>query len=127
QRLVHEEERLRNRAEELQLHRMQLDRQMADLNQQIAAVQQELARVARLDPREARELVLQRAREETLRDAAELSRHILQDAELRAEEKARRILATVVQRYAGEYTFESTTASIAISGDDIKGRIIGRE
>jgi ribonuclease Y len=72
-------------------------------------------------------MVLQHAREESLRDAAELSRHILQDAELRAEEKARRILATVVQRYAGEYTFESTTTSIALSGDDIKGRIIGRE
>jgi ribonuclease Y len=37
------------------------------------------------------------------------------------------LLAIVVQRYAGEYTFESTTTSLAISGDEIKGRIIGRE
>jgi ribonuclease Y len=46
---------------------------------------------------------------------------------MRAEERARHILATVVQRYAGEYTFESTTASVAINSDEIKGRIIGRE
>jgi ribonuclease Y len=46
---------------------------------------------------------------------------------MRAEEKARHILATVIQRYAGEYTFESTTTSIAITSDEIKGRIIGRE
>jgi ribonuclease Y len=41
--------------------------------------------------------------------------------------RPRSLLATVVQRYAGEYTFESTTTSIAISSDEIKGRIIGRE
>src|SRR5690606_16097334 len=58
---------------------------------------------------------------------ADLTRHILDEARLRAEEKARRILATVIQRYAGEYTFESTTTSIAITSDEIKGRIIGRE
>src|SRR5204863_8883360 len=42
--------------------------------------------------------------------------------------KARRILTVAIQRYAGEHTFESTTASIALpTGEDIKGRIIGRE
>src|SRR5262249_28816321 len=32
-----------------------------------------------------------------------------------------------IQRYAGEHTFENTTASIALQGDEMKGRIIGRE
>jgi len=32
-----------------------------------------------------------------------------------------------IQRYAGDQTFENTTATIALNGDDIKGRIIGRE
>src|SRR5262249_46173235 len=42
--------------------------------------------------------------------------------------KARRVLSLAIQRYAGEHTFETTTASIALpSGEDIKGRIIGRE
>ena len=33
-----------------------------------------------------------------------------------------------IQRYAGEHTYESTTATVSLNGDeDIKGRIIGRE
>src|SRR5690606_5653651 len=118
-------ERMRGRADEIQQLRASLERQIAEQARLRGQLQSELSRVARLDPAEAREIVLQQVREETLRDAADLSRHILEEAQLRAEEKARRLLATVVQRYAGEYTFESTTTSIAITSDDIKGRIIG--
>jgi ribonuclease Y len=127
ERLVSEEDRLRARASELQQLQASVEARLAEQAEIRAQLQTELSRVANLSPEEAREIVLQQTREECLRDAAELSRHILEDAQLRAEEKARRILATVVQRYAGEYTFESTTTSIAITSDDIKGRIIGRE
>jgi ribonuclease Y len=32
-----------------------------------------------------------------------------------------------IQRYAGEHTFETTTATISLPNEEIKGRIIGRE
>src|SRR5205814_2531629 len=51
----------------------------------------------------------------------------LDDAKLKAEEKARRIISVAIQRYAGEHTCETTSATIALQGDEIKGRIIGRE
>ena len=62
-----------------------------------------------------------------LRDATDLTRHILEEAKLKAEEQARRVISLAIQRYAGEHTFETTTATVALQGDDIKGRIIGRE
>jgi ribonuclease Y len=66
--------------------------------------------------------------QESLKDANALSRHILEEARSKAEEKARRIISVAIQRYAGEHTFENTTASITLTGgEDIKGRIIGRE
>lgn len=126
-RIVAEEERLRRRAEELQQQRLDFERTQAELATRQAQLREELVRVARLSPEEAREIVLRQARDDALRDAAELSRHLLEDTRLRAEEKARQMLATVIQRYAGEYTFESTTTSLAIASDEIKGRIIGRE
>ncbi len=43
------------------------------------------------------------------------------------DQKARDILLTAMQRYASTQTSESTTSTVDIPNDDIKGRIIGRE
>jgi ribonuclease Y len=89
---------------------------------------EQLRKLAALGEAEARELFLRQVEQEALRDANTLARHILEEAKSKAEEKARRIITMAIQRYAGEHTFENTTASIALNaGDDIKGRIIGRE
>ncbi len=127
ERFASEETHLRRRSDELLLRHEKIEQQLTELEQARDQVRRELQRVAGLRPEEARDAVLRQAREEAEHDAADLARHLLEDAQRRAEEKARHLLATVVQRYAGEYTFESTTTSIAIHNDEIKGRIIGRE
>jgi ribonuclease Y len=43
------------------------------------------------------------------------------------EEKSREILLTSLQRYAAAHTAETTTSSVDIPNDEMKGRIIGRE
>jgi ribonucrease Y len=101
------------------------DEELARLQKQ---TRQELERVAGLSQAEARECFLKRVEQESLKDANALSRHILEEARSKAEDKARRIISVAIQRYAGEHTFENTTASITLTGgEDIKGRIIGRE
>jgi ribonuclease Y len=88
---------------------------------------QALQELAGLSNSQAREALLKKIEHEAARDANNLSRHIVEQAKAKAEEKARQIISVAIQRYAGEHTFENTTASIAIQGDEIKGRIIGRE
>jgi ribonuclease Y len=44
-----------------------------------------------------------------------------------AQQKAQDILLTAMQRYASAHTSESTTSTVDIPNDDMKGRIIGRE
>ncbi len=41
--------------------------------------------------------------------------------------KSRELLLTAIQRYASSHTADSTTSSVDIPNDDMKGRIIGRE
>jgi ribonucrease Y len=128
QRIVEGEEKLGAQKEKLEEREKQIqaaEQEMATLRQE---AQQALERVAGLSQAEARESLLRRIEQESLRDANSLSRHILEEARTKAEDKAKRIISIAIQRYAGEHTFENTTASIALTGgEDIKGRIIGRE
>jgi ribonuclease Y len=99
-----------------------------ELAELVAKRRDELQKLAGLSQPEAREILLKETEHEALRDANTLTRHILDDAKINAEDKARRIIAVAIQRYAGDHTFDSTTTSIALpEGEDIKGRIIGRE
>jgi ribonuclease Y len=88
---------------------------------------EQLQALARINAAEARAAFLKEVEQEALNDAAELGRKIIDDAKSRAEEKARKVISDAIQRYAGEHTAESTSATLALEGDDIKGRIIGRE
>jgi ribonuclease Y len=102
----------------------QKERELAEIT---AQVREQLKKLSGLSQEQARTEFLKRIEQEALADADALSRNILDDAKLRAEEKARRIITVAIQRYAGDHTFENTTATIALQGDEIKGRIIGRE
>lgn len=44
-----------------------------------------------------------------------------------AEQKAQEIILTAMQRYAAAHTADSTTSTVDIPNDEMKGRIIGRE
>ena len=43
------------------------------------------------------------------------------------EERTREVLLTSIQRYAAAHTAETTTSTVGIPNDEMKGRIIGRE
>jgi ribonuclease Y len=128
QRLVEAEKNVQRDQDETRKREAALadqERELAELRRQEREL---LQRLAGLSEAEARESLLKRIEQDSLRDANALSRHIVEDARNRAEEQARRIISLAIQRYAAEHTFESTTASIVLpAGDDVKGRIIGRE
>lgn len=88
---------------------------------------EQLAQAAHLSEADARAQLLKECENEAVRDANELTRRIMTEAKNKAEEQARRIISLAIQRYAAQHTFETTTATIALTGDEMKGRIIGRE
>src|SRR5205085_1921377 len=88
---------------------------------------EQLQKLAGLTKADARSEFLKRVEQDDLQEGNNLSRLILEEAKHKAEEKAREVISVAIQRYAGEHTFENTTTTIALQGDEIKGRIIGRE
>lgn len=109
----------------------QREQAIAQGEQELACLAREarerLQKMAGLSQEEARDALLKGVEQDSQQEASALAHRILEDAKARAEEKAREVIITAIQRYAGEHTFENTTSTIAIQGDDIKGRIIGRE
>jgi ribonuclease Y len=87
-----------------------------------------LNKITGLSPDDAREQLFGIIGAETKMEASQISKAIVDGAKDHAEEKARRIIGLAIQRYSGEHTYEATTATISLNGDEeIKGRIIGRE
>jgi ribonuclease Y len=125
--LVRDEKEIREQKDALQRRVAALDAETAELRRLAEERRKQLAAAARLPEAEARAQLLKEVEQEAQRDAADITRHILDEAKARAEDKARRIISLAIQRYAAEHTFESTTSTIALPGDEIKGRIIGRE
>jgi ribonuclease Y len=125
--LTEQEKSIRQQQSSVEEYRRKLEREKDDLQDMKQETQGLLQRIGRLSESEARAQLIKQIESSAMKDAADLARHILDDAKNRAEEQARRILSLAIQRYAGAHTFETTTATLALTGDDIKGRIIGRE
>jgi ribonuclease Y len=56
-----------------------------------------------------------------------LIKRIENETNEQADKKAKKILATAIQRYAGDFVAERTVSVVQLPSDEMKGRIIGRE
>lgn len=93
------------------------------INQQL----QELEKVANLTTDEAKGILLENVREETVQEQASIIKEIEAKTKDRAEEYAREIISTTIQRYAADNVIEATVTVVNLPNDEMKGRIIGRE
>lgn len=76
---------------------------------------------------EARELVINQAKEDARDEIAHIVRKCEEEAKAQAKAKAGYILAQATTRFAGEYASERLISVINLKSDDLKGRIIGKE
>lgn len=126
-RLAAQEDSLRQRAQQVDADRQRVEAGQAEALELIARRRARLEEAAHLSAADARAHLLREVEQEVSRDAADLARHLLDRARQSAEEEARRIVALAIQRFAGRHTMETTTATVTLTGDDMKGRIIGRD
>lgn len=140
-RLEKAEARVAAREESLDAKEKQLDqktasvdaerKQIDELKKQVEEVKERqvanLEKVAKLKQSEAKDVLLKMVEKEFSGELAKKARQMEEDAKEHGEEKARKIIATAIQRYAADQASEITVTTVQIPNEEIKGRIIGKE
>ncbi len=133
-RLLQRDEQLDQRTDMLEQRDRKLlerEREIDRARDEVAKAHQEqvaaLERVSSVSAADAKALLLEAVREEAEHDAVKLGRAIERKARDEADEKARDIIVTAIQRVAADHTAEHTVTVVHLPNDEMKGRIIGRE
>jgi ribonucrease Y len=121
------EARLTEREARLDTEASELYRRAAELTTLEQERRTTLEHVAGLTAEQARDALIAEIENDAKRRAVLSVREVERGAQEEGETRARRILATVIQRLASEQTTESVVSVLHLPGDDMKGRIIGRE
>ncbi len=115
------------RAAELGETQRELDHQRAELARLDTERREVLERVAGLTADQAKGELVAGIENQAKREAALIVRELETDARKEGDKRARKIVTLAIQRVASDQTSESVVSVLHLPGDEMKGRIIGRE
>ena len=138
--LQKDERRLQQKEATLDRKTEQYERKDEELTRRLASVastQEEVAEIKRaqlemlekisgMTTDEAKEYLLKNVESEVRHETAMKIKEVQTQLKDEAEDKAREIIATAIQRCAADHTAEATISVVALPNDEMKGRIIGR-
>ena len=88
---------------------------------------EELEKISGMTSEEAKEFLLRSIQDDVKIDVAKLYRELVEQARNDADKKAKEYVVNAIQRCAVDHVAESTISVVQLPGDEMKGRIIGRE
>ena len=148
QKIVEGESRIKQKEQSINQKDQNLEKQIKDneaiketLNRQIEVVnikrtelekhQEEhirrLEKVAGLSADDAKAQLIESLRQEATTKALVIQQEIIEEAKLKANKEARKIVIQTIQRTAAEAAIENAITVFNLESDEIKGSIIGRE
>ena len=86
-----------------------------------------LEKVAGLTAEDAKAQLIESLRQEAQTKALVIQQEIIEEAKLKANKEARKIVIQTIQRTAAEQAIENSITVFNLESDEIKGSIIGRE
>ncbi len=120
-------EALEQRDRRLNQRQSQIDKRFGELEKVEAEYQAELERIASMTQDEAREELIRRVEGSARSDMAKTLRQVEAEIAQTADRKAREVVTLAIERIASEIVAENTITSVPLPGDEMKGRIIGRQ
>ena len=105
----------------------EIDEKESYLEETIRKQVSELERISGLSVDDAKKMLLEQLKKDLAQEQMQLIRE--NEAKIRedAQEKAKDIISTTMQRCMMEQVVESTVSVVSLPNDEMKGRIIGRE
>ena len=121
------DQQLRHLKEQLDIAKERVQKRLADLEEAIQSQTQLLQEISGFTKEQAVAMLVKNVEEEVATETARLIEKSMTSARTEASKKAREILALAIQRCAVEHVVENVVCSLEIPGEEMKGRIIGRE
>ncbi|MBQ7724902.1 MAG: ribonuclease Y [Lachnospiraceae bacterium] len=128
------EEAVDKKAEQVERREQSCADREAELNRQkekIAKLNEdrvrELERISGLTSEQAKEYLLKIVEDDVKHESALMIKEYESRAKEEADKKAREYVVNAIQRCAADHVSETTISVVQLPGDEMKGRIIGRE
>ena len=118
---------LERRAQALEDRERNLAQQAEELKRAKRVQRRELERISGLAASQAKELLLADVEQEARHQAGLRLVELEEQTKHEAERRARSILSVAMQRLAPRHSSDSTTRLVELPGEEMKGRIIGRD
>ena len=103
------------------------EKKSADLEKSSQKIIAQLEDLSKLSADDARAQLMDMLKEEARNACASQIQGIVDEAKLKANQEAKKIVIQTIQRTAVEHAVENSVSVFNIENDEIKGRIIGRE
>ena len=117
-----------NRKEkQIQQTESDLEKSQEKLDGLVVEQRKKLESLSGLTAEQAKDLLIRAMENEARYEGAKFIKRIENETKEEADKKAKKIIATAIQRYAGDYVAERTVSVVQLPNDEMKGRIIGRE
>lgn len=128
------EEAIQKKEKEIEDLRNDLDNQkqhaiakQEEMDKKLKEHTKKLEEIANLNSEEAKQELIQNLEEEARTESMAHVKQIKDEAKLKANKEAKKIIIQTIQRTAAEHTIENTVSVFNLKSDDVKGQIIGRE
>ena len=121
------DDRITEKEKAISRNEREVEKKEAEFDNLIAKQRIQLENVAGMSGEEAKQLLVKSMEMEAKHDAAKMIRRIENETKAEADRKAQEIIALAVKRYSGDYAAEKIVSVVNLPGEEMKGRIIGRE
>jgi len=133
-RLVQKEESLDKKVENVEKKEEVLNEKIKEADKKAEEIEtvkrsqiEMLERISGFNKEQAKDYLLKTLEDSLIHEKAVKVMDYEQRTKDEADEKAREIIATAIQRCAADHSADATVSVVALPNDDMKGRIIGRE